>query len=391
MLNFIMLPDMWIYILIGLILFFIYPILYPYMLINNAFLTLKALSREIEEDLEKIKNIIVEKAKTKKDKKELTFFLDFFAILPTSLDPFGIVRKIEFIVNKEEKKLRNFVDEFSEEKEEEKKRNIEIGIVAAIEINNIKKIVEHFAITIKKFRNVQLAMLAPLITTIFRRKAKALYKGAKTILDGFPIGDSIGNLIVTYFISKKDKIVELGDCIIVKKKIENKNVIIIKAKGPGSRLGKLGRVVESVIKKEKPKKIITIDAAAKLEGEKTGSIAIGVGVAIGGIGVDKFIIEEIASKYDIDVETIVIKMSDEEAICPMSPEILNSKNVAIERLKEMIRKSNGKILIVGVGNSVGIPNYAENLKELEKNIIDYWKKHGEEKEKKGILESLFEV
>ncbi len=61
MLNFIMLPDMWIYILIGLILFFIYPILYPYMLINNAFLTLKALSREIEEDLEKIKNIIVEK------------------------------------------------------------------------------------------------------------------------------------------------------------------------------------------------------------------------------------------------------------------------------------------------------------------------------------------
>ena len=34
-----------------------------------------------------------------------------------------------------------------------------------------------------------------------------------------------------------------------------------------------------------------IDAALKLEGEKTGDIAEGIGVAIGGIGVEKFRIE----------------------------------------------------------------------------------------------------
>lgn len=384
-----MLLDIWtIYIIIGLILFFLYPLIYPWIVIQNAIFVLRNLSSKISIDLEKIKDEIMQKSKPRKNKKDLTFFLDFFVIQPTSLDPFGIVKKFEFLIRKEKNRIRKFVKDFSTEKEEEKLRNIEMGLVAAIQLNLIKKYIDHLCETIRKYKNYQLAMLIPFLIGFIQKQAKAIAKGAKAILDGFPIGDSIGALCVTYFISKEDKIFEENECIIVKKKIEDKNVIIIRAKGYGSRLGELGRLIEKIVKKEKPEKIIFIDAAAKFEGEKTGSIAVGVGVAIGGIGVEKFIVEEVASKYDIDVDSIVIKMSAEEALYPMKPEILEAKEKVIEKVKELVSEAKKKVLIIGVGNSVGIPNCKEELENVESKIVNYWKKYGEE-EKRWLLEDLF--
>ena len=60
----------------------------------------------------------------------------------------------------------------------------------------------------------------------------------------------------------------------------------------------------STITEKKIAKIITIDAAAKLEGERTGTIAEGVGVALGGIGVDRTYIENVAVKRKIPLDSI---------------------------------------------------------------------------------------
>ena len=145
---------------------------------------------------------------------------------------------------------------------------------------------------------------------------------------------------------------------------------MIKAKGPGSRVGKLGRVVEEIVKREKISKIITIDAARKLEGEKTGSVAEGVGVAIGGIGTDRAFIEEIATKKKIPLHSIIIKMSAEEAIQPMCREILRAKEKVIRLTLQAIKetKEKGKIIVVGVGNTVGIGNNKLEAKKAEETI-----------------------
>ncbi len=197
--------------------------------------------------------------------------------------------------------------------------------------------------------------------------------------NGWPIGDGIGPLVAARLVGAKPrKVREIEeDVLSIEKRFDGRKVYILKAKGPGARLGKLGRAVEKLVKREgKVAKIITIDAAAKLEGEKTGSIAEGVGVAIGGIGVDKAIIEEITTERRIDLDSIVIKMSAEEAIMPMKEEILNSVEKVCKRvlLNVEATRGEGAIIIVGVGNTCGIGNDEPSSREAEKLVKSVWRK-----------------
>jgi len=45
--------------------------------------------------------------------------------------------------------------------------------------------------------------------------------------------------------------------------------------------------------------VVTIDAMLKLEGELSGEIVEGYGVAIGGAGVEKYSIEEVLTEYNL--------------------------------------------------------------------------------------------
>ncbi|MEM0480976.1 MAG: DUF1512 family protein [Candidatus Aenigmatarchaeota archaeon] len=375
----------WIFFIIFL---FLYPIIYPRVIISYALMRIESLTSFISSQLNFLKNEI--RKRNPKDIKKIEEILDFFIIQPTSLDPFGIVKKIDYIVKKGEEKIRSFVNDMFDA-EKEAKRNLEVSLQILIELNTLKKVLEHFAQLIKKMRNIQYAMLVQMYLPLYEKIAKAYSSGCITVLKNSPIGDGIGPLVVSKLITKKDKIHEEKDCIIVKKRINNKRVILVRAKGPGSRLGRLHEVVENLVKKYKPKKIVTIDAAAKLEGEKTGSIAKGIGVAIGGLGVEKFNIEEIAVKYGIELEAIVIKMSAEEAIKPMHPDVFNASQKAVEILKEIISESKDPILIIGVGNSAGIYNTDEENINLEKTIKENWEKYGKEEEKVSWLDKLFGI
>ncbi len=77
---------------------------------------------------------------------------------------------------------------------------------------------------------------------------------------------------------------------------KNRKVVLLKAEGPKGSLGELDDALIKMLDGEHSdtKAIIMIDAALKLEGEKTGDVAEGVGAAIGGYGVEKFKIEEAA-------------------------------------------------------------------------------------------------
>ncbi|MEN4019182.1 MAG: DUF1512 family protein, partial [Methanobacterium sp.] len=128
-----------------------------------------------------------------------------------------------------------------------------------------------------------------------------------------------------------------------------------------------GKVVRSIIKDENIDKIITVDAAVKLEGEETGKVAQGIGVVIGGPGVDKWAIEEEIVKRNLDIDAVIVKMSPEEAISPMNQKIADSAGKALEAVNRIILNSpdDANILVVGVGNSCGIKNMVHDLSEIE--------------------------
>ncbi len=356
--------------IVWFLLFILLAFLYPRLMIAQMLFKLEQTAQMLEDFTLKAKGIVIRKI-SKKPKKELkdaiSNFLEFFMIEPVSLDPFGIIKKIEHIINLSEKKFKYFVSRIAPKLNSEEKANLVMGLSGAISLNQIAKIVRHYVELIRKTKNLQLAFILQMQLPLIERISKALLKGTEALTNGWPVGDGAGALVAAHLIGK-EKVREIEeDTVIAKRKIKNKQVYILKAKGPGGRLGKIGRAVEKIVKRERIAKIITIDAALKLEGEKTGEIAEGIGVAIGGIGVDRAYIEEIASKKNIPLDSIIIKMSQEEAIQPIRKEILASIPKVLEIVERNIEetKEKGKILIVGVGNTAGIGNSKKEAEEAE--------------------------
>ncbi|MBU5682305.1 MAG: DUF1512 domain-containing protein [Candidatus Aenigmarchaeota archaeon] len=380
-----------IYWIFFILFFFLFPIIYPRVVLAQALYFINSMIEKVSDSIERSKRKFIRIINPKVSSDKIFEKLDFITIEPTSLDPFGIVNKLEFILNQSSEKIESYIRKFSNEKDEEKLKNYKLLFEILIVKNIIKKILEHYREIIKKYRNLQIALFIQFQLPIIDRIFKSYENGFETVLNNLPIGDGIGPLVIANLISKEDKIKEIEECIVVKKKLFGKEVILIRAKGPGARLGRLHKALENVLKKEKNiDKIITIDAALKLEGEETGSIAEGIGVAIGGVGVEKFNIETIATRKKIRMEAIAIKMSSEEAIKIMNPKIYESVDKVIERLKELLEDSK-KAIIIGVGNSVGVPNTKEELENLKEKVKDFWEKYGKEIEKRSWLDKLFGI
>ena len=173
-----------------------------------------------------------------------------------------------------------------------------------------------------------------------------------------PIGDAIGPMIVGKLMLEKEKHEIARDTIYAESNIENRKVYLITAKGPGGTVGQPGNALKNIINKgTKPSMLIMIDAALRLEGEKTGEIAEGIGAAIGGIGVDRFKIEEIATENNIPIYAIVIKQTLVEAISIMRKEIAETTEPVHNILNRLIRertKEGNSVIIIGVGNTAGV-------------------------------------
>lgn len=350
------------------------PILYLRMTYWQAIAKLEMVSVALEKMTADAKKIILKKISKNPDAKtrnEVNGFMEFFVIEPVNLDPYGIMGKIEHLVNLEEEKFKVFVEKNAPQLSEEEQANLVMGISGAISLNQISKIVRHVVELSKKSKNGQLAMIYQMQMPFIERIAKALLKGTEALSNGWPIGDAAGPMFAAYMIDNSKTTEIEKDLLMAKRKIKGRNVFILKAKGPGGRLGKLGKGAEKIIRKEKIKKIITVDAAAKLEGERTGSIAQGVGVAIGGPGVDRSYIENISTKLDIPIDTFVIKMSQEEAIMPIKKEVMSAIPQVMQMVEEEIGETKGNILVIGVGNTAGVGNdkKAAIQAEIEANKV----------------------
>ena len=339
-------------------------------------------SKEIESGLNKLKEwnteckqILLTNFKKFSDKKEtdkdlmlrIEDFLTFIAITPVSLDPYGIIPKIDHVIDVRDDRFKEEITILAPlvEKGSADAQNLENLLEAAMAVDFVYRLVKHYLILGKKSKSYILLMQISMQMSLILSMAKSYYHATKAFSEGSPIGDALGPMVAGNFvrnISNSEDIVanEIAkDTIVQEVNFEDRTIYVVRAKGPGGTVGKPGTAIKKLVEEhgEDISRIIMIDAGLKLSGDKTGSIAVGVGAAIGGIGVEKFYIEESTTKRAIPVDALICRQSLEDAITTMKRPITQSVPKIVEKIKMGIRKrtkQGSKIIIAGIGNTIGI-------------------------------------
>jgi len=286
-------------------------------------------------------------------------FLERFFIQPVDMDPAGIVSKFDHLLDIRDMSMKDEVKRIAPKADGSTVNNLENLMEAAMDLNLLFRIVRHFYLFAKRTRSyiitAQLHMILPMIMDI----AQAYNGAIQAFSKGQPVGDGAGPLLVNKLMRNKEfKKIE-KDMVMAETSIEGRNVTVLKAEGPGGNVGKPGDALKTIIDTHTDpfSLVIMVDAALKFEGENTGEVSEGIGAAIGGIGTERFKIEEVATKHKIPVFAVIVKQSLKEAIAPMKKEIYAGIDKALERVNRIIKentKEGDLVLIAGIGNSIGI-------------------------------------
>lgn len=286
-------------------------------------------------------------------------FLEYFTISPQSLDPAGVVEKLEHILDVRETRFKDDVKLMAPATDKIQANNLENTLEAAMALNFIYKVIRHFYLLGKKTLSLYIIMQIQMILPLVMREAEAYASALKAFADGQPIGDGAGALVAAKLTHGHPTRNIAKDCVVAPVPIEGRTTYVIKAEGPGGNVGKPGEAIKTVVEESEGEiaMIIMVDAALKLEGEEVGEVAEGVGAAIGGPGVDQFKIEKAILKYHIPINAVIIKEDIGDAVSPMRREIFDAVDKAIERIKQVIlekTKEGDRVIIAGAGNTIGI-------------------------------------
>ncbi len=352
-------PLMW--------LIWIVPI-FVFMLYGQK-IQLQVTSSEINKSLEKLK-IYRDETKTEllnylkatlkqigDPSARLDRYFEYFTIMPADLDPSGIVPKIQHIMRSREDFTRSQVRTLAPELSPLEASKITNILEVVTTIHLLYKTVRHLFLTAKKQNNFPLILPLQMMIPFIMEEAEALKTAVPAFKQGQPIGDGIGPMIVGKMMLDTEKKTAAFETVWSKKDFEDRTLCLMKAEGPSGTVGRPGDALEKIITENKPDVIVMVDAALKLEGEETGSVAQGFGAAIGGIGTERFQIEEIATKHSIPVYAVIIKQSIKEAITLMRKEIADATDKATLQIFEIIKdntKAGQSVLVIGVGNTLGV-------------------------------------
>ncbi|MCX6815462.1 MAG: DUF1512 family protein [Candidatus Aenigmarchaeota archaeon] len=369
---------------IWFVLFFVLIFLYPRLMLSQLIYKIEQSAVKMESMAETSIRIVVKKVGKNDVKNKMEEFTDFFVVEPSSLDPYGIVRKIDSTIRGMETRFTEFTEEIAGDKSYQEKQEINYGMRAAIGLRQISKIVRHYVELAKKFKNLQIAMILQMQLPIIEKIAEGELKGTEAFVNNWPVGDSIGPLVAASMIDKSKEIAE--DMVGGEATIEGRKCFIMKARGQGPHLGRVDEAIGRVMKKNKIARVITVDAGQKLEGEKSGSVAEGIGFAMGGWG-QREMIENVLMPKNVPLDCIVVKVGMTEAITPMTKEIFSGLPKAQDLVKRAVKraKKGQKVIIVGIGNSSGIEDDKSTVEKVKKVVeeLDKKMKAAEKKEKKG--------
>ena len=327
-------------------------------------------SREIKKGLKKLDsfrdesrneliNYIKNNLKAKVDPvKKIDRFLDYFTIMPVDMDPNGIVDKVQHMVRSREDYTRTHVRLLSPTMNDFELTKVQTLVEIASSLQMIYKIVNHMFLTAKKQNNYPLILPLQMILPFIMEQAEAMKEAIPAFKTGQPVGDGIGPMVVGKMMLNHEKESIAFQTSLSKTTFEDRKLFLLKAEGPGSTVGRPSDALEIIVSDNKLDAIIMIDAALKMEGEDSASIAQGFGAAIGGIGTERFQIESIATSNHIPIFSIVVKQSVKEAITLMTKEIADTAEDVTLQVYDMIRentKQGQSVLIIGVGNTAGVP------------------------------------
>ena len=286
-------------------------------------------------------------------------FLEYFTILPVDLDPNGLVHKLDLIMRTRDDRVRAEIKKLCIGAGDKEISKIENILEAATALNLIYKVVRHYYLmgkrTTSMFILVQLQMVMPLLL----EEAEALQKAISAFKRGQPIGDSIGPMVVGKMMFGKEKKFAARETMYSEDEYKGRKIYLLKAEGPAGTVGRPGEAITRLVGDMgiKIDTVIMIDAALKLEGEKTGDVAEGIGAAIGGIGVEKYQVEEVAARFNIPIYAVIVKQSVQDAITVMRKEIADAFEKVTNTVYSVIedRTSEGQsVMVIGVGNTIGV-------------------------------------
>ena len=290
--------------------------------------------------------------------KKIEQFLDYFTIMPVDLDPNGIVDKVRHTVRSREDYTRNHVKLLLPNIDEIELSRVQTLLELASSLQIIHKIINHMFLTAKKQKNYPLILPLQMILPFIMEHAKAMNASIPAFKKGHPLGDGIGPMVVGKMMLNEEKQIISFQTVLAKINYEKRKLFLVKAEGPGSTVGRPDDALQKIVDTDKIDVIMMVDAALKMEGEDSASIARGFGAAIGGIGTEKFQIEQIATQNEIPVFSIVVKQSVKEAITLMTKEIADQADNVRSQVYEMILENTVEgqsVVIVGVGNTAGVP------------------------------------
>jgi hypothetical protein len=361
--------DMWSQV-VWFLMFMVFALFYPRLMVTQMLWKLEMSAQMVEGLTRKAKATVLRRVSGSPSPKlaqDVGNFLEFFAIGPISLDPYGIVDKLGHIMENFDDRFDAFVDDIAPKLGAEEKEDVKGGLSGAMSLHGVAKVVRHYVELVRKTKNLQLAMVLQMQLPQIEKLSVALLDGTEALSNGWPIGDSMGPFAAATLIGDaRAKEFEKGT-VVATRRIAGRKVFIIKAKGPGSRVGKIDKAISAIAKRNRLAKVITIDAAVKLEGERTGSVAEGVGVAMGGVGVERARIESVIVRQKIPIDSIVVKMSQEEAIQPVRAEMLAALPRVTSLVEERVKatKKRGAVIVVGVGNTCGVGNDRKAVAKAE--------------------------
>ena len=329
--------------------------------------------RQVEGTLRKVKNIrdegrrvsietVKEVGKLESDPTpEVDRFIEHFFIPPVNLDPAGIVGKLGQLLNVRENTFEAEVKAMAPDASESEVNNLENLLEASLALNIYYKVIRHFYLLGKKTMNIYVIMQIHMILPLLMREIEAYSSALQAFKNGMPIGDGVGALVAAKMMRGHEWKEVAKEMVAAEVPHADRTLVVIKAKGPGGSVGKPGDAIENIIKgrrgKKKVKAIVMVDAAGKLEGEPTGSVAEGVGAAIGGLGVEKYKIEEAAKAHDIPLYAIAIKLDISHVVAPMVEELFKACDTAVEAVKRIVEErtqAGDTVIVAGIGNTIGV-------------------------------------
>lgn len=339
-----------------------------FMLFGQAF-QMQIWLLEIKGYLKKLETTVVkEKAEMTKFFKDrgaspeqitkLDRMLDYAVIMPTSLDPAGVVGKMEHIMQTIDDRSRAEITGILGPSASSLDVSIGENLVEIERgLNYIYKIVRHFYLSAKRSKSLPLVFSLKAVLGDIEKMITAYEKAMGSIALGAPIGDGLGPLVASKLIGNAPREEVAKDTSMGLVNYKGRQLYVIKAKGPTAYVGKPQLGLSKVLNEHSVDIVISVDAALKLEGEKTGEIAEGVGIAIGGLGMEKFMMEEITAEKNIPSYAILVKQDLEEAITTMPKAVAEAADKVVAIIDRIITtnvKEGGSAVVLGIGNTLGV-------------------------------------